>query len=236
MAGEMLLINPRKRRASSKRGAKAVRRVGAKRRVTRRKNPIAAVSAIKRRIRRHTAKRAVSRRRRRNPISMGSMTRGLVPMLKTALLGGAGAVGIDLLMSKLNDSLPDSLKAGIEPGVNDALKAGLTILLGRALSKSTKGLSEKMAAGALAVQAANLVRFTLNKYQPGLLAGGGGIGYANPARVVRGNARLSPVIRNGTNGVGAFTRGSPLLSQYAGGGSPLLSTVGSAQMRESTVR
>jgi hypothetical protein len=161
---EMLLINPRKRTRR-----KAVRKTVARRR----RNPIAkasrsrralnpvrairprAVSAIRRR------KNPVSllRRRRRNPIKIGTTASGIMGMVKEALIGGAGSIGVDLAYGYIAPMLPASLqRTPGRVGVGDAVKAVATVLIGNVLSKPTRGLSVKMAKGALTVQATEILR------------------------------------------------------------------------------
>lgn len=231
---EMLLINPksRGRRKTAKR--KTVRRANPvakraapkRRRRTYAKNPIA---AVRRRMRRPAAAARRVGRRRRNPISMRSLNmRGISAMLKSALIGGAGAVGVDMLMAQLNKYLPVSMQPTAQPGLNNALKAALTVVLGTVLDKPTRGMASKAAAGALAVQAADVVRYTLAKFAPGSVPAVAGIGYYTPATVANRTARVGPVI----NGIGQFSRGgSPLLSQYTQG-SPVLSGANGARTRE----
>lgn len=209
---QMLLINPRKRRAAPKKrtAAKRTKKSAAAKRYA--PNPLP-VSKVKRRIRRAAVGARKSVRRRRNPISMGSLNmRGITSMFKDAFIGGAGAVSVDLLMAQVNKFLPVSLQPTATPGANQAIKAGLTAVLGVMLSKPTKGLSQKAAAGALAVQAADVVRFAMAKYMPS--AGVSGVGYASPAMVTPGNVRIRPAI-------GAAQRGSPVLSAFQQGGSTL---------------
>ena len=93
---EMLLINPRRR----------AKRATAKRRIVRRKNPIAAVA------RRHGPKRrrnpiglARVHRRRRNPIA-GYNAKGIMAEVQAALIGGAGALAVDVLMGQINGYIP----------------------------------------------------------------------------------------------------------------------------------
>lgn len=229
---EMLLINPRKRRAGAKRRSTARKTVARKSPAKRRRaNPISVASvkkAVRRRIRPSGVKS--SRRRRRNPIA-GFNMKSIVDMFQTAAIGGAGAVGIDALMAQANKFLPASLKT---PNANMAVKALLSVVVGKGLSKATKGMSEKMAIGALTVQAAALVRRVVPASVP--LAG---VGYNNPAAVSRGSARIGPVIRAG--GTGAYNRAggaTPMLNAYTGGGSPLIRSGGQsmARMREGSSR
>lgn len=234
----LMLVNPRKRRSTKRRAS-----AGKRTRRTRRAAPSISVSTVKRRAYRRArpARRAnpihgrTARRirRRRNPISMRSLSGGsIMRMLKDAAIGGSGAVAIDVIMAKLNAMLPPSLQpsaAGV--GANDAVRVAVTVALGKFLSKPTRGLSEKMASGALIVQAARLIAPLVAKVAPGAVAG---VGYATPYAVIPGSARVSPIGRGGSvgafmpagartpllsgAGVGAFTRGaSPLLSASRGG-------------------
>lgn len=242
---KMMLVNPAKRRRAP---ARRRNPVGAKRRVTRRRrnpidnlsgfaalarrrrrrNPIAAVGRRRRR-RNPIANlgRRVMRRRRRNPIG-GLSTSALMAMFKDAAIGGAGAVGMDLLMGQLNAYLPITFQTvpGL-PGVGDALKAGITAVLGQGLSRHTKGLSVKMAEGALAVQAHDILK--------GLLPASMAVGYYTPAALVQGSARVGP--RPGMAGVRRYLPSggvSPLLSAYlpTGGYSPALSRMESSAEAE----
>lgn len=235
---EMLLLNPRKR---ARRAAKKSRKS------SRRRNPVPAglarymaskrkrrtISAVARRVRRRRSNpslRAVSRvvRRRRNPISLGGSGRSMLAMIKSAMIGGAGAVAVDVAMGQLNRFLPATLQR--TPGkvsIGDAVKAAITVVLGRLLAKSTRGLSQQMAAGALTVQAHQL----LAGFVPASMT----LGYGVPARVVNMSNRVGP-IRNGNPAVGAYQRpgSTPLLSAYLRPGStPMLNRARmTAQQRE----
>ena len=230
----MLLINPRRRRAAKRTPAVAAKR-------KRRRNPVSVVSLSpvrrKRRrnpVRAHRARRrnpiaAHRARRRRNPIggSMRSMSSGIINMLKDAMIGGAGAVAVELVMGQVNTYLPVSMQrtAG-SVSVGDAVKAGITVILGKLLSKPTRGLSQKMAAGALTVQAASLVRMMI----PSTMTLGNGMGYAVPAQLVNANLRVGPNRQRMSQYVSGNT---PLLNQYVTGANPLLNGApGSARMRE----
>lgn len=226
---EVLLINPRKRAKKTRR--KTVRRANpapaARRRVARRRNPAPVVSTLRRVIRRRRPNPITSRRvtrRRRNPIGGGSgiNAKSIVSMLKESVIGGAGAVAVDLLMAKVGGYLPASMRiTDTKPSVGHAVKALLTVVAGKMLKKPTRGLSEKMAQGALTVQMNQLITGML----PASMTGVASVGYWNPAGVVRGSNRIGP-IRN-TAGVGAYTAPgqTALLSAYQrpGGPSALLS-------------
>lgn len=232
---EMLLINPRRRRASPKRKS-AKRRTGARRR----RNPIAGRPArmpisrrspSRRRRRNPIANLRIGRRRRRNPISLGGLnSKSLMSMLTDAAIGGAGALTMDVLMGQINGFLPASFQTSPSTvGLGDAVKAGITALLGQALSKTTKGLSRKMAMGALTVQAAEIMA--------SLLPASMTVGYLSPARIVNGQARIGP-----NRGVGAYMRPgvTPMLSRAgalgaylpAGARTPMLNARPSVQQRE----
>jgi len=222
---EMLLINPRRRRK-----ARRANPIAKRRRVTRRRNPLATVARRRRRnpmpaIRRRNpiglARRRVMRRRR-NPIG-GMGTGMLMAAIREAFVGGAGAVAVDLAMGQINRFLPATLKTVPGTiGAGDAVKAIITVTLGHLLARPTRGLSRKMALGALTVQSANIMK----SFVPGTMA----MGYASPARIVRGTNTVGPNM-----GMGAYTQGSPLLNAYTRPNvTPLLSANRSSAMsRES---
>ena len=228
---EMLLINPRRRRANPKRRRRNPLATVARRR---RRNPLAAVARRRRRnpmpmVRRRRNPIGLARRRvmrRRNPIYGGMGTGMLMAAIREAFVGGAGSVAVDLAMGQINRFLPVNLQSnpmasGI--GAGDAVKAIITVMLGHFLARPTRGLSRKMAMGALTVQSANLMR----KVIP---LGSMPLGYASPARIVRGSNTVGPNM-----GMGAYTQGSPLLNAYTRPNvTPLLSANRSSAMsRES---
>lgn len=234
MAGEMLLINPRRRRkaASSKRRPAARRR---------RRNPVTPRKTIARRppmvisgrrTRRGRRRNPISnlrigRRRRRNPISIGGMTgKGMIGMLKDAAIGGAGGIAMDLIMGQVNPYLPASFQTVKgQVSVGDAVKAALTALLGHAGRKVTKGLSMKLAQGALTVQAYDLIGVLVPEAMP--------VGFASPARIINGSARVGPT-RGGMLQAYMKPNRTALLNAYQrpGGGTAILGRAGSAQKRE----
>lgn len=240
---EMLLINPRRRRASPKRRKSTAKR--------RRRNPIGALALRGRRstmrvsglARRHRRRRnpigTIGRRirRRRNPISLGGKlnTNRLLAMFKDAAIGGAGAIVMDVIQGQLNGFLPATFQTSkTTVGVGDAVKAALTAILGTVGAKATKGLSLKMAQGALAVQAYEI----LSSFMPPTMT----VGYGSPARIVQGSNRVGPTRGGMLQGVGAYQRPggrTPLLNGLGaythGGKSPLLNGMGrmsNAQARE----
>ena len=147
------------------------------------------------------------------------------------LIMGAGAVAVDVAFGYINRYLPMSMQ--VVPGsvgAGDAVKAVLTVALGKLLSGPTRGLSQKAAMGSLVVQ----MRDITMKVLPASITTPA-VGFYNPGRVVPGaGARATGNMRaiaNGgtgaTGGVGMYTTGnSPLLGRgvgmYTGGASPLL--------------
>lgn len=216
---QMLLINPRKRRAT-KRKTTAKRRVKAR---ARRRNPIAAVAPRRVMARRRNpigrAKRRVMRRR--NPIGggMGSY----MNVIRDAVMGGAGAIMIDVVYGQLNKFLPATLKTVPGTvGAGDAVKAIGTVVIGNLLNKATRGYSKKAAMASLTVQAYNLMKGFVPASLP--------LGYASPAMIAQGTNRVGPIRR----GMNAYTGGTQLLSAYTrpGSGSPMLNGASKTMKRE----
>lgn len=242
---EVLLLNPRSRRKARRRNptpaqrrARAAFAAAARARAKnparkRRRNPAVSLAApmANPRRRRYARRRNPvmsfrrASRRRSNPISLD----GIMSMLQGAAVQGAGAVAVDVAYGYVSRWLPATMQAG--PGqvsVGSAVKAVLTAFAGKALSRTTNGLSMKAAQGALTVQARDIVA--------GLLPAGvvvNGLGYATPAgRVVNYSPRVGPT----RTALGAYvSNGNPLLSAYTqpGSGNPLLS---GARAREGAIR
>lgn len=188
--GQLMLINPRKRKA---------RKASPKRRV--RRNPVAAAAPAKRRVRRNpisARQMRKVRRARRNPIGGGIM-----PQITGALMGGAGAVAVDMISSYL--PLPVSLKTGYMRYVT---MGALGLMLGT-LGKKVLGQSAvKMGSGAMTVAA----YVALKEMTAGMLPGSvsvvpasavAGLGYASPTPVL-GEYITGP----GSRGMGEFVAGA----------------------------
>jgi len=217
---EMLLINPRRR--TSRRKTAAKRRTHARVR----KNPMTMVAHTRKR--RHTTRKHnpmhMMRRhvtRRRNPIGTG-MASTYLRDVREALMAGAGAVVFDIVHGQIKRFLPTSLQ--VTPGsigAGDAVRAVITVVVGQALNKVTRGFSKKAAMASLTVQAHDL----LKGFVPASLP----LGYMSPAMVAQGTNRVGPI--RGTTGMNAYMRPgpTPLLSAYTSG-TPLLN--GSVQRRE----
>lgn len=195
---EMLLINPRKRGT----------RKATKRRVVRRKNPVTAMVRRKRnplaamRRRRNPLAAMRTRARRRNPIG-GAMMGGYMTQIREAVMGGAGALGMDLVYGQINSFLPAALKrVPGSIGAGDAVKAVVTVALGGLLNKATRGFSAKAAKASLTIQAYDIMK----SFVPSSMT----IGYASPALIAQGTNRVGPIRR----GMNAYTNGTPLLNAY----------------------
>lgn len=203
---EMLLINPRKRRKAAKKAKRRVRRSNpvSYRAVTRR----AKVASNPRRRSRRRNPIARAMRRRRNPIAVRGIIGSIVPMLMDAAVGAAGAIAVDAVMGQVNKYLPTSMQPTPGAvGTNDAIKMVTTITLGHALSRPTRGLSRKAAAGALTVQMDKAIRSFLPAAVKSQLA------YGTVAPVVPGRMTVAPNAQrmNAYTPPGAAT---PLLNAY----------------------
>lgn len=187
---ELLLVNPRKRRTAAQKRATAKlvasnrkRRSAPKRR---RRSVAASAGAAVRTVRRryHSVARSV-RRRARSRTTRATMG-GIMGTVKHGLIGGAGAVAVDVIASKI--PLPASLQSGIGGA---AAKVGIAIatgmLLGKVINKST---AHEMAAGSITVTSYQLIRGLVGGFV-GLngitdINGMGGVGFYSPALTVDG--------------------------------------------------
>lgn len=241
---EMLLINPRRRRArkARKAGRSAAQRAATRRLVAmnrsrrraRRSNPAPAVVAMNPRRRRMSRRRSNPVRmirRRRNPAMLGGFSfRSVIGAMQEALIQGGGAVAMDLLYGQINRFLPDNLKVlpdneriGPRIGLGEVLKASLTVLIGTALKGPTRGLSMKAATGSLTVQAYGIARSLL----PSTMQ----LGYMTPGVITQGQASVGP----NRGMVGRYTApGAPtaLLNRYTQPGATPLLNGNPARMRE----
>lgn len=168
MSQELLLIgNPAKRRKSRKTRSVAQRRATAKmlaanRGRRARRAPVRALSNPVRHRRRARRSVSVSRRRtRRNPIGSGSL-RGIVPMLKAAGLGGAGAFVTDVAYGYAQPYLPAAFQTPLPgSGLNVTYylgKGAFTVALGMLAKRALGVRSGIMTEGALAVLAHGAIK------------------------------------------------------------------------------
>lgn len=124
---QLLVVNRRrrKRRATAARGAhgRFVKRHRARRTNRRRRRHVARrrrsrsrslpVVRVNRRRRRHVARRSHGRRRRHNPRLLGSFKpREIAGKLTSAAIGAGGGLALDVLLNKVQASLPASLQSG----------------------------------------------------------------------------------------------------------------------------
>ena len=206
---EMLLINPRRRKARKSTAKRRVRRAS----TARRRNPLPVARVMRRRRNPIGMMKRRVMRRRRNPIRLGGMG-GVMGMVREGLMAGVGAVAFGVVHGQIQKFLPAAFK--VVPGkigAGDAVKAIITVILGQALSGVTKGFSKKAAAASLTVQAHDLVKGFVPAAFPL-----GGLGYASPAGIAMTTPRVGPIRR----GMNAYTAGTPMLSAYTQGTSQLL--------------
>lgn len=212
MQGEILLVNPRKRRRRSRTARNAMGRfvkthratrknrrrrrrnpvaaIAANPRRRRRRNPVAAFAANPRRRRRHRRVHVAGRRhRRRNPrfaLGGGSLTKQLIQ----AGIGGVGAVALDVGLGYLGNlpAVPDMLKTGpLKPVVRVVGALGLGYLVG----KVRPAWKMPVTAGALAVTAYFILRDLTAKFAPalplqGYMEGDYTLAYVDPAPALEG--------------------------------------------------
>ena len=144
---EILLVNPRRRRRTTKK--RATRKRPAKRRVTRRRNP------VKRRVTR--------RRRRRNPVGLSANK--IQGQLRTAATGAIGAIGLDIALAYI--PLPAAISGGV---IGKVAKAAGAIALGVVANKLgvNANTANRMAEGALTVQLHGIGKELLTQFAPGV--------------------------------------------------------------------
>lgn len=184
MSGQLLLLNPAKRRTSSGASKRRKPRSAAQRAATarmlaanRKKHPRKA----KRRSRtapallanpirkRRAASKVASRRYKRNPIGLPKMS-GIISTLTNAAIGGAGALAVDLTMGKFARKLPVSMatKYDADGSINwqyAGVKVAFAMLIGAMLPKALPGkfkqYARQAAEGSLTVQAYDIMRHSI---------------------------------------------------------------------------
>ena len=180
---QLMLLNPRKRRARAKRRASPAQlRALAKGRASRRRraSPARSYVATNPRRRRRSPLRAAThhrtrRRVRRNPISSGI---GIMAMVTNAGIGAAGALAVDAMVSYL---VPASMATTLLTGNMKYLtKGALALGLGLVGRKLLGGTAARMAQGALTVQAYAMARDLIGPSMTGMTFSG--LGYTAPAQ------------------------------------------------------
>lgn len=213
---EILLVNPRKRKATSRKTARRKKPVAKKRRTAaqkaatrkmiaanrRRGNPVAKrrrrVTRKKPVRRRASARRAPVRRRRRRIGNPRLTMRSVQNQLMDAGTGAVGALGLDVIQGYL--PIPANLKVGI---VGTGVKALLAIGMGVIASnvKIVRGsVANKMVNGALTVVLHDELKKQVAVFAPGLQLGeymGDGLGYY-------GSGYPAGVMETGYGGMGSY--------------------------------
>ena len=140
---QLMLVNPRTRKKVKKN--------------KRRSGMVARVSALASRT------RSKVRRYRRNPI--GGATSNATTQLKNAAIGAAGALAVDVVMSKL--PLPANLSSGMG---RTAAQGLVSIGLGMAVAKfgKNKRLGVQLAEGGLTIALHGVMKGALSKSMPSL--------------------------------------------------------------------
>ncbi len=188
--GQLMLINPRKRKA---------RKASPKRRV--RRNPVAAAAPAKRRVRRNPISARQMRRvrrTRRNPVGGGIM-----PQIMGAMVGGAGAVAVDVISGFL--PLPATMRTGM---MRHVTMAGLGLAVGMFAKPLLGRAAAQMGSGAMTVAAYGLLKDMTAGMLPGSVAvipgsAVAGLGYASPTPVL-GEYITGP----GSRGMGEYITGA----------------------------
>lgn len=167
MSGQMLLINPRKRRAATRRAAPRKRKTHTAASRRRRAAPVVVMANPSPRRRRsrlsalRTRARHIGRKYRRNPTHRLSFS-SITSMAKSAAIGAAGALAVDVGFGYLKGMLPANMQTPVDASgamnpLYFAAKAALAIGVGVLGKKVTKHAGE-MAAGSLTVQTYEIMR------------------------------------------------------------------------------
>jgi len=200
---ELLLINPakRSRRKSRKTASPAQRRARAAFAArARAKNParrrraarVHSLPAVRRRRNPIVARRRSMRRR--NPV--GGFAGTAIDMVKDAAIGGAGALGVDIIAGQIKPMLPVSMQTGNSYA---AAKALITVGVGVFGRRVLGNVAMQAARGALTVQAYNLFR----PYVPATMQ----LGSLSPSYVMPGARSGKPAVAiNAPGGMHALRR------------------------------
>jgi len=182
---EILLVNPRRRRKMSalqrKYFGKRRRRKTGKKVARRRRSAVTVKVNPRRRRRSYAVMRHRAYRRKRNP-SLRSFTGGIVPTIKSGVVGATGALGLDLLIGFLIGKLPVQLQTGY--GLTATKIAG-AVGIGMLGNVVMKGKGGDLAKGAMTVVLHNELRKIVQAQFPTLTLGeyfsaGGIVGYGTP--------------------------------------------------------
>jgi len=179
---QLLLVNPRRRKRRKNPVAKKRRRT-----VKRRRNPVSIRSVSRQNNPRRRRKSSTKMRRRRNPI--GGLRRGnfVNTMLKPALTGAVGAIGLDVFFGYAT-FIPAELTTGMQKHLVKAIAAvGLGVVASKVIKKKT---AEEMAVGAMTVVLHDALRDVIAKSEVPVKLGyymdsnnQSSMGYYNPGYV-----------------------------------------------------
>lgn len=207
MSGQLLLINPRKRRKARKSGKRRARRSA------RRSNPVRALRTRSRKRRSPVRAYRSRARRRRNPISLRGMSGGLMTQAMDAGLGAGGALLNDALLTYV--PVPAVMKTGLPALLMQVVGAfGVGYLASFVVGKQR---GARMAEGALTVLAYKTLRPMVATVVP--LAGSDieGLGYYSPGMILQDSLSPLPDLNQGTP-LAAYISGLGGASDIPGGG------------------
>lgn len=194
---EVLIVNPRR---NSK--GRFVKRVRARRRNPvaaanprrrhRRRNPVAAVATLAANPRRRRRRNPIAalaanprRRRRRNPVSLAAFKpTSILGQLVPAAIGGAGALALDIALSKIPQ--PEFLN---NPAGRFGFRTLGAIALGMVAGFIKPSIGRQVTAGALTVVAYQTIRDVVQKVAPQITINGymdDNMGYVDPAPRLEG--------------------------------------------------
>lgn len=196
---QLLLIHPNPKKRRGKKRRSAAQRAATARMLA--ANPRSSGSGRKRKYRRSAVgrvRRSVRRYSRRAGRSLRSFSvSGVVPMVKNAGMGAAGALGVDIAYGAASRFLPAAVLSpiGADGKMNYAYYAAkgaaavaLGVLAGKVISPTA---AHKMAEGSLTVTLYDAVKSMIP-------AGSVPMGYASSAQIARGNVRrISEYVRQG---------------------------------------
>jgi hypothetical protein len=225
MAGQLLLINPRRRRRNPHH-AKRRHNPHAHHARRRRRNPMHMPSWLahakrnphRRRARRHNPAHFFKRRshRRHNPVSGRGLMKEAGQMVMAAGGMAVGAIALDYLFGFVNNQLPATLKRSPGTmGMGDAVKVMFNVAVGSMVPGKMRRFAKAAAEGSMTVHFYQLISQNLpTTVQAGLAQS---MGWYQPAPVTAGTQWVGP-------NRGRVRRASPLLSMFSSG-SPSLSMV-----------
>lgn len=205
--GQMLLLsaNPKRRRSGKRRSA--AQRAATARMLAANRSRRHASNPKRKRSRKYRANPAapatLHRRRSVRSYASGAARSNSVQLLKTGAIGGAGALGVDVIFGYMGSVLPASAASRINAdGTTNLLyyaaKGATAVALGVFGKRiMPAALAEKLAAGSLTVMSYDLMKGLLPASIPV-----GRVGYMNPAQVMRGTGKIVPLPQRAMNGVG----------------------------------